>query len=95
MSAYLVVDVTVQDPELFKSYALQSKPLVEKHGGIYRVRGGEVEVREGSWQPQRLVIVEFPIQAHARAFLADPDYQPVAAIRHAAAASNMVIVAGA
>ena len=94
MSAYLVVDVTAHDSEMFKEYARQSQFFVEKHGGIYRVRGGEVEIQEGTWSPQRLVVVEFPSKEKARSFLADPGYQPVAAIRHEAATTNMVIVDG-
>ena len=42
MSTYLVVDITVHDPEMLKEYASKSKPFVEKYGGNYLVRGGEV-----------------------------------------------------
>ena len=94
MSSYLVVDITVHDPEMFKDYARQSQPYVEKYGGIYRVRGGEVEIQEGTCGPQRLVIVEFPSKENANAFLADPDYLPIAAIRHEAATTNMITVDG-
>ena len=94
MSAYLVVDITVHDPEMLKEYASKSKPFVEKYGGNYLVRGGEVEIQEGTWSPQRLVVVEFPTKENVKAFLADPGYLPIAAIRHEAAASNMVIVDG-
>lgn len=94
MSAYLVVDVTVHDPEMFKGYMSQVPPIVKKHGGTYLARGGVVEVQEGDWHPQRLVVVEFPDKQHAQAFLADPEYQPVVAIRHAAATTNMVLIDG-
>ncbi len=94
MSTYLVVDVTVHDPEMFKDYARKAQPYVEKYGGVYLVRGGEVEVQEGTWIPQRLVVVEFPSKENAKAFLADPGYLPVAAIRHEAASTNMIIVDG-
>ncbi len=94
MSAFLVVDITVHDPDLYMDYVRKAPPFIEKHGGIYRVRGGEVETQEGSWGPQRLVVVEFPSREKARAFLADPGYQTVAAIRHQAATTNMVVVDG-
>ncbi len=94
MSTYLVVDITVHDPEMLKEYARKSQPFVEKHGGIYLVRGGEVEIQEGTWNPQRLVVVEFPTKDSVKAFLADPGYMPIAAIRHGAATTNMVIVDG-
>lgn len=94
MSTYLLVDITVHDPEQFAEYVQKARPLVEKHGGVYRVRGGDVTVKEGTWSPQRLVVVEFPSREHVDACLADPEYQPVVAIRHAAATSNMIVVDG-
>lgn len=94
MSAYLVVDVTVHDSEMYGEYAKQVPPFIEKHGGVYHVRGGETQIQEGEWNPQRLVVVEFPSKEHALAFVNDPRYAPVAAIRHAAATTNMVIADG-
>lgn len=94
MSTYLVVDVTVKNPELFKEYARRSQPLVEKYGGTYLVRGGEVEIQEGTWDPQRLVVVQFTGRENASSFLNDPDYRRIAAIRHEAATTNMITVDG-
>jgi len=56
MTAYLVVDITVHDPEMYQEYVSKAPPFIEKHDGIYRVRGGEVETQEGEWRPQRLVV---------------------------------------
>jgi len=49
---------------------------------------------EGKWQSERLIVLEFPSVAHARSFLEDPEYQPVADIRHASASTNLVIAEG-
>jgi len=94
MVAYLIADITVHDLEQFMEYVRQVPAFVEKHGGQYRVRGGEPESQEGSWQPQRLVIIEFPSKDDALAFLNDPDYQPIAAIRHAAASTSLIVAEG-
>ena len=94
MSAFLVVDITVHDPEMYKEYVSKAPPFIEKYGGVYRVRGGEVVTLEGTWSPQRLVVVEFPSREQAEAFVADPGYQSVAAIRHQAATTNMIIAEG-
>lgn len=91
MGAFLIADITVHDMELYKEYVKQVPGFIAKHGGQYRVRGGDAETREGNWRPQRLIVLEFPSRASALAFLEDPGYQPVAAIRHAAATTNMVI----
>jgi uncharacterized protein (DUF1330 family) len=94
MSAIIVVDITVHDAEKYAEYVKQVPALIERHRGKYLVREGEVDVIEGSWQPQRLVILEFPSVSLAQAFLGDPDYQPVAEIRHAAASTNLILVEG-
>jgi uncharacterized protein (DUF1330 family) len=94
MSAYIIVDITVHDLEQYKKYVSLAPNLVEKHQGKYIVRGGETDVVEGNWRPQRLVVVEFPSKEHAHAFLQDPDYQSIAALRHAATSSNLLVVDG-
>lgn len=94
MSAFLVVDVTVHDADRYMEYARQVHPFVQKHGGRYHVRGGETQVLEGDWHPQRLVVVEFPSRENALAFVNDPGYTEVAAIRHASATTNMVLADG-
>jgi len=94
MSAYLIVDITVHDLEKYKEYAQQVPAFIEKHGGVYHVRGGDVETKEGDWKPQRMVVLEFPNKAKAQAVLEDPGYQPVAAIRHEAATTNIVLAEG-
>jgi uncharacterized protein (DUF1330 family) len=94
MSAFLVVDITIHDPDMYKEYVSKAPPFIEKYEGVYRVRGGEVATQEGTWSPQRLVVVEFPTREKAMAFLADPGYQAVAAIRHQAATTNMVVADG-
>jgi uncharacterized protein (DUF1330 family) len=94
MSTYIIVDITVHDTEAYKEYVKLVPPFIEKHGGKYIVRGGESQVREGTWKPDRMVVLEFPSKSDATAFLEDPLYQPVAAIRHAAATTNLVVVEG-
>lgn len=94
MSVFLIVDITVHDPEMYKEYVSKAPSFVEKYDGIYRVRGGEVRIQEGTWNPQRLVVVEFPTREKANAFLADPGYQAVASIRQQATTTNMVVADG-
>ena len=94
MSAYLIVDIIIHDPERYQEYVRQVPDFIKKHKGTYLVRGGESEVREGNWHPGRLIILEFPDREHADAFLDDPEYQAIAAIRHAAAETNAILVEG-
>jgi len=95
MSAYIIVDITVHDPERYRDYVRAAPDFVARHGGRYLVRGGEVVPAEGDWRPARLVVIEFPSMRHARAFLDDPEYRAVAAIRHETTTSKLLVAAGA
>ncbi|WP_118133998.1 DUF1330 domain-containing protein [Oceanicella sp. SM1341] len=95
MPAYLIVDTRLTDPEAYEEYKALARPVAEQYGGTYRVRGGAMEVIEaGLWTPSRLVVVEFPDMASARAFLDSPEYAPVKQIRHANAECTVVLVEG-
>lgn len=93
-TAYLVVDIDVKDPGQYQAYVEQAPAFIAKHGGRYRVRGGDAEIVEGDWQPSRFVIVEFPSKTQARAFIEDPEYQKVADIRRASTRSQFILVDG-
>ena len=47
MSAYLLANITVNNPENYKEYVSKVKSVVEKFGGEYLVRGGEMNIIEG------------------------------------------------
>ena len=45
MSAFLAVDTKINNPEVYEEYKKLAKPIAEKFGGVYRVRGGAMDVR--------------------------------------------------
>lgn len=94
MACYLIADITVHDPEAYKEYVRQVPGFIEKHGGRYLARGGKVQTVEGNWLPERLIVLEFPSRAQAEAFINDPGYAPVAAIRHRVADTQLVLAEG-
>lgn len=96
MSAYLVVDTKINNPTKYEEYKELAKPIVEKYGGVYRVRGGAIDLRENAlWTPTRIVILEFPDVKSAQAFLDSEEYAPVKAIRLSNAECTLFIVEGA
>jgi uncharacterized protein (DUF1330 family) len=91
MKAYAILDIDIHDPEEYSKYPPLVWPLIEKHGGKITHRLSDFETVEGNWSPKRLLIVEFRDKAAAKAFLADPEYQPIKHIRLGASTSQMVI----
>lgn len=95
MSAYLVVDTEVADPEAYEEYKAKARPLVEKYGGVYLARGGALEVFEDDrWSPSRLVVIKFPSMEQARAFYHAEEYAPVKALRRKYARCTLALVEG-
>ncbi|MBT4521118.1 MAG: DUF1330 domain-containing protein [Halieaceae bacterium] len=95
MSAYVIVDTKIKDAQAYEEYKVRARPIAEKYGGIYRARGGDMEVYESDlWSPTRIVIVEFPDMESAKRFADSEEYEPVKAIRHANAECTLIIVDG-
>jgi uncharacterized protein (DUF1330 family) len=94
MSAYLVLDLTVNDLNDFLPYVEAIPAFIRKHGGRYASKGANPLVLEGDWSPERVVILEFPSAGRARAFLADPAAQDLFARRHRSTTSRLVMVEG-
>ena len=95
MAAYVIVDIEIQDPALYDDYRKQVPATVEKYGGKFLVRGGPFEQLEGSWNPTRLVVLEFPSMAQAKRWYDSEEYRGPKAIRFKASKANLVIVEGA
>ena len=94
MKAYLIADTNVTDPQRYEEYKRQVKPLIERFGGSYVVRGGPHDVLEGDWTPTRLVVLEFPDMASLRAWYDSPEYAPLKVLRQGAAESRLIAVEG-
>ncbi len=94
MTAYLLAMIDVHDGAGYEEYREKVPAMIARHGGDYLVRGGAADVVEGAWPAGRIVVLEFPDYAAAQAFIADPDYQPIAAIRHRTTASHLWLVDG-
>ena len=94
MPAYVVLDITVTDPEIYARYRDLGPPTVAAYGGRYLVRGGAIESLEGSWSPARFVILEFPTMERARAWWSSAEYAPAKALRQAGTRTEMLLLEG-
>ena len=94
MSAYVIAEVNVTDPDLFGEYRKLVPATLEKYGGRFVVRGGATETKEGGWSPARIVVLEFPSMDQARKWYHSPEYKPLLEMRLKAAASKMIMVEG-
>jgi uncharacterized protein (DUF1330 family) len=95
MSAFIVVDTKIKNPDVYEEYKKLAKPIAEKFGGTYRVRGGAIDLREADlWSPTRIVIIEFPDVKSAQAFVDSEEYTPVKPMRQDNADCTLFIIEG-
>ncbi len=94
MSAYIIVDIEIQDPEIYARYSAVVSATVEQYGGKYLVIGGKPEALEGDWLPKRIVVLEFPSAEQAKKWWSSEEYREPKALRLASTRSKMIVVEG-
>jgi len=94
MPAYVIVETDVTDPEQYEQYKAASPAAIAAGGGRFLVRGGELAVLEGDWQPSRIVVLEFDDLAAAKRWYESEAYQEAKKLRVGAASFRAVAVQG-
>ena len=95
MSAYVIVELEITDPDKFGEYRELVPATIEQYGGRYIVRGGSIEVLEGDWNPQRIVVLEFESTEQAKKWIDSDEYKPVKQMRFDSANTKLILVEGA
>ena len=94
MTAYVVVEVDVTDPEAYVPYVEGATTSVASSGGRYLARGGRTESLEGDPPSSRVVVLEFPSMERLRAFCGTKEYSDIKQIRIRASRTRMYAVDG-
>ena len=91
----MLAQIEVGDPEEYKNYLAGFMPIFERHGGeLLATSKNQTVVIEGEWAHPSTVIMRFPSVEAAQGWYSDPDYVALAAYRHRAAQTNLVLVEG-
>ncbi|GAA4263674.1 DUF1330 domain-containing protein [Dactylosporangium darangshiense] len=99
MTAYVISQVEILEPEQWERYRQIAAPAIAKFGGRYLVRGADAEVAEADWPaehvpPQKVIVVEFPSMEALHAWYQSEDYAPALAIRQTAVKRRLIFVRG-
>jgi uncharacterized protein (DUF1330 family) len=94
MTAFVIVEIEVRDPEVYENYKSLAPASVEAYGGRFIARGGATVSLEGEWAPERIVILEFPSLQRAKQWWASPEYSDAKAIRMRTAQTRMIATEG-
>ena len=94
MSAYIIVDVKISNPDEYEEYKKLTPASVEAYQGSFIVRGGSTETLEGDWVPGRVVVLEFPNAERAKQWWNSSEYADAKLIRQGASTTRMILVDG-
>jgi len=96
MSVYFIVEVKTKNENKadYAKYIDAVRPIVEKYKGRYLARGGKISPVFGGWDPERLIIIEFPSQGDIEQWLDSPEYKKIATLREGSTITKAIIVEG-
>ena len=93
MAAYFISDA-VKNCEALGMFRARALASITRYGGRYLVRAGLVEPVEGSWNPNAIIVIEFPDLERARTWYRSAEYASALAIRDDAISRDMILVEG-
>jgi uncharacterized protein (DUF1330 family) len=94
MPAYVIVEIKITDHKEYEEYKKLTPSSIAAFDGKFIVRGGRTENLEGNWQPERIVILEFPSLNRAKQWWNSEEYAPAKSIRQKSATTKMIVVEG-
>ena len=94
MPAYVLVEIEIHDPVEYEEYKKLTPAAIKAYDGKFIVRGAQTESLEGGWNPQRIVVLEFPSVERAKQWWNSEEYAIAKAIRHRTAKTKMLVVEG-
>ncbi|HXN37641.1 MAG TPA: DUF1330 domain-containing protein [Solirubrobacteraceae bacterium] len=95
MKHYMVAEMEITDPSWIRDYVANVTGMVERRGGRYLSRTGQIEKVEGDRRrPQFIVLIEWPSKEAADDFYASEEYRPYRQARERGASNEFLLAAG-
>jgi uncharacterized protein (DUF1330 family) len=94
MPAYVIVEISIHNPQEYEEYKKLSLPSLQPFDGKVIARGGLTITLEGDWNPERMAVLEFPAKEKALEWWNSDIYAGPKAIRQRTASTRMIVVEG-
>ncbi len=95
MTTYALIELEIMNPGGFDPYIAAVSDTIAKHGGKYLVRGGQIEVVEGSASEYPMkVVLQFPSMEAAKGWYNSAEYQAILPNRLENSRGNFIWVEG-
>lgn len=94
MSVYIIARFNIHDRSEYDQYSAGFQEVFKKFDGKMLSIDEDPLVLAGTWNDTRSVIIEFPSQQSALAWMNSDDYQAIAKHRNAGSTVNSILVKG-
>ena len=94
MAAYIVAHVDVENWDAYRDYMRHTPRVIQKFGGRFIARGGEMVTLEGPQETLRVVLIEFPSMEQAKAFYNSAEYAQTKKLREGGGVAKFVAIDG-
>ena len=96
MSVYFIVEIKIknENKDAYAKYVEQVRPIVEKYKGRYLARGGKITPIFGDWNPERIIIIEFPSEENVKQWLNSSEYKEIAVLRENSTIAKAIVAEG-
>jgi uncharacterized protein (DUF1330 family) len=97
MVVYVLIDIAMSHSAAqadYAQYVQKVRPIVEKHGGRYLSRGGTIVPLAGDWNPEKIVLIEFPSMENVHQWWNSEEYQAIKGLREVSTTARAVVVEG-
>ena len=93
--AYCLFDnIAINDLAKLEEYKEKVFPVVTAFGGKYLVASNRIRVVEGNWQPNHVVMIEFPSYEAANRWYDSEEYKALKNLRQSSGKFDGMIVEG-
>lgn len=94
MPAYVLIEIEIHDRNMYFQYIDKARPIIESYGGYYLIRGGKVTPLFGEWEPERIILIQFPSHEDVERCFNSKEYLEIAKLRENSTITRSIILEG-
>ena len=94
MLTYVLIEIEIHDRNMYFQYIEKARPIVESYGGHYVIRGGKITPLFGDWNPERIILIEFPSHENVERCFSSKEYLEIAKLRENSTKTRSIILEG-
>ena len=94
MAVYVIIEIKIKNKSPYAEYVEKVRSIVEKYKGRYLVRGGEITPLSGNWNPERIIVIEFPSYEDVKSWLSSQEYKEIDQLREKSTVTKAIVVEG-